>query len=243
MARAVLPRIALTLLSLASASCILDATIGRDDPESGGGGEGGAFTDGAESSSSAGTAGGGEGGAGGGEGEGEGGETRGGEESTGAADTESDMLPPLCHPTDADNECAQCRKTHCCDQIIHCHDAPGCFCYWDCFVHAEVTVEECAAHCDYDGAAFLEVVACQHDSVHPTMRRRGTDRPTAAGHPGRLSKGRFRGKFRGRFRSRFGSRSRFSGRLRKLRAVVGGGVTPRPRSRKARGSLVPTRAR
>jgi len=154
------------LLSLASTSCLLDASIGRDDPESAGDGGGGAFTDGAaQTGTDEGTAGagGGEGGAGAGGGEGEGGETGGDDESTGVADTETDMFPPLCQPTDSDSECGQCRKTHCCEQIIHCHDAPGCFCYWDCLVHAEFPPEECGAHCKYDGKHFAEVVACQHD--------------------------------------------------------------------------------
>ena len=152
------------LLSIASASCILDASIGRDDPDSAGEGGGGAFTEGtAESGTAEGTAGGREGDAGAGGGEGEGGETRGDDEPTGVADTETDMLPPLCHPTDGDTECAQCRKGHCCDQIIHCHDAPGCFCFWDCVAHAEMELAECGSQCEYDGKHFAEVVACQHE--------------------------------------------------------------------------------
>lgn len=150
------------LLALAGTSCVLDASIGRDDPESAGEGGGGAFTDSAADSGTASEsgrsvdteAGGGEGG---------GGETRGDDEPTGVADTETDMLPPLCHPTDGDTECAQCRKGHCCDQIIHCHDAPGCFCFWDCVAHADASLEECGIHCDYDGEHFAEVVACQHE--------------------------------------------------------------------------------
>ena len=150
------------LLAIASTSCLLDAEIGRDDPESAGEGGGGAFTDGEADSGTAGESGRNvDTGAGGGEGGG--GETRGDDEPTGVADTETDMLPPLCHPTDGDTECAQCRKGHCCDQIVHCHDAPGCFCFWDCVAHGEMELDNCNAQCDYADDQFAEVVACQHD--------------------------------------------------------------------------------
>ena len=81
--------------------------------------------------------------------------------TSGSGSSGGEHAPLLCRHTDTDSECGTCRKGHCCDEIFHCHDAPGCFCFWSCLAHDEDTMAGCHMECEYDGGEWGELLACQ----------------------------------------------------------------------------------
>ena len=154
--------------ALALVACKIDASIGRDQLDAGGEGGGASMSIASESGATdGGDDGTGSGGGGGGEGGGEGGGTGDGStapsDESGTDDSGTGGVPLVCEHHDGDSACAVCRKGHCCDAIVTCHDHPGCFCYWDCLVEHVGEVEFCARTCAYEGHAFQDVVACQLD--------------------------------------------------------------------------------
>ncbi len=155
---------ALAIGALLTMACEINASVGRDEIESAGGGEGGALTDGEDDAGVA-TQGDGDDGAGSAGGEGGGGDAGGSGESGRTTATGGDGVTdiPLCQHHDGDTECAVCRKAECCAPMVACHDAEGCFCFWHCVIGDGATVDGCHAECSFDGQQWNELVSCQQE--------------------------------------------------------------------------------
>lgn len=152
-------RCALPALLLA---CRVTGTIGRDDPQGGGSGGG---TGGSMEESGAAT----QGEVGGtAEGEGSGASTLAdattGSGSTAGSSESTAAIPHACIPTPDDSDCAQCRKTSCCEHLEACLAHEPCVCWWDCIQVDGHTAEDCATACGTDHELYEGLQTCTHDS-------------------------------------------------------------------------------
>ncbi|MEM6996952.1 MAG: hypothetical protein AAF721_40995 [Myxococcota bacterium] len=169
-------RLALIVALGSFGGCEIDASVGVDQVASAGGGAGelpseGSGSTGAQRGDSDPGAGGGEGGGSDGQPGGSSGEVV---DTGGEPDDGTDELP-LCQVHDGDTACAACRKSDCCDRIVNCHDAPGCWCFWTCVAEMDLTVDACTADCAFDGNQFSQMVECQQEFCLPQC---GTSMPT-----------------------------------------------------------------
>lgn len=157
-ARRALAALAATLLLAHATACVIEGSIGRDSDVSttaaggstttdAGGSSSGDATHGTvhDASSSSST-------------------TQGASATDTTADTTSDggttdAPPDACQPSPDDDECATCRKGHCCDVLDECLMHVPCVCMLEC-VDAGDDAPTCAAHCGTDESILADFHAC-----------------------------------------------------------------------------------